>query len=147
MRKVYIILGTILLVFFIYLAVNVPFNLQVRGTEDPVIAHVDLQEIFENHPDKIKAEEELNEMARQAEEELTKKLKDLEESKHQEEINKYQQEIEEKEEELIAEILKDIEQKVIGIAQKENVDLVLNGDKVYLGGYDLTTEVIEDRNE
>ncbi|MFW5986297.1 MAG: OmpH family outer membrane protein, partial [Halanaerobiales bacterium] len=114
-----------------------------RNDNPEKIAYVDIQDVFNQHPDKIAAEEDLNDLARNMQTELEKKTEDLSEEEQQKLLEQYQQELTEKENEMIEQILNEIEQLVNRVADEEDVKMVLDKKNVVFGGYDLTPEVIE----
>ena len=113
------------------------------GEEQPRIAFVNMVEIFERYPQKQMAEQEINQFALELEAELTEILADLPREEHQETIRKYQQRISEREQELIGELLQELDEMVVEAARREDIDLVLSREDVYMGGIDLTARVID----
>ena len=107
------------------------------------IAFVDVEMVFENHPEKERAEEELNMTAEEMQARLEDEAEDLEAGEQEELIQEYQKELEREEEELIGEVLNDIEETITGLAEEKGVEIVLEGKHVLYGGYDLTDEVLE----
>ncbi len=107
------------------------------------IAYVDVQEVFDHHPDKEIAEKELNEAAQSMQSELEEEADELSEEKQQELLQEYQADLSDKEQELIQEVLSKIEGVVESVAEEKEVRLVLDKKNVIYGGYDMTEEVIE----
>lgn len=143
MKKKYLAAGVIILLLA-FLAVYISGNFLLQNEAAKQIAYVDMWELFENHPDKDEAEEELNQLAREMEAELTETLADVPEEEHQALIADYQQRIETREEELIEEVLTDIDYLIVQAAEEEEeVSLVLEKENVTMGGYDLTPRVID----
>jgi len=106
------------------------------------IAYVDIQRIFELHPDKAEAEKELNKAAQMMQSELEKKVSDLNQEEQQELLNEYQSELSEKEQKLIQDVLTEIENAIQKVAEQKKVKLVLDKRNVIYGGYDMTEDVI-----
>lgn len=106
------------------------------------IAFVDIQKIFELHPDKAEAEKELNKAAQMMQSELEEKVSDLSQEKQQELLSEYQSELSEKEQKLIQNVLEEIENAIKKVAEEKKVKLVLDKRNVIYGGYDMTEDVI-----
>ncbi|MFW6378193.1 MAG: OmpH family outer membrane protein [Bacillota bacterium] len=107
------------------------------------IAFVNLQEVFEAHPDKGEAEEQLNLEAQEMQSELEEEADELGEEEQQQLLQEYQEELSQREQELIQEVLADIEDLLNQLAEEKGVSVVLDGQNVLYGGYDLTPELIE----
>lgn len=118
---------------------------QVLASEDAEgkIAFVDVQEVFEVHPDKQNAEQELNEAAQKMQSELETQANDLSEEKQQDLLNNYQSELSQKEQKLIQNVLEKIEKAIQEVAEEKKVKLVLDKRNVIYGGYDMTQDVID----
>lgn len=106
------------------------------------IAFVDIQKIFELHPDKAEAEKELNRAAQMMQAELEEKVSDLSQEEQQDLLEKYQSDLSQKEQELIQDVLEEIETAIKKVAEEKKVKLVLDKRNVIYGGYDLTEDVI-----
>ena len=107
------------------------------------IAFVDVETVFENHPEREQAEEELNLTAEEMQARMEDEAEDLEAGEREELLQEYQEELEREEEKLIGEVLNDIEETVTSLAEEKGVEVVLEGKHVLYGGYDLTDDVLE----
>ena len=107
------------------------------------IAFVNLQEVFEVHPDKAAAEEQLNLEAQEMQAELEAEADELSQEEQQQLLQQYQEQLTRREQELIQEVLVDIEGLLNQLAEEKGVSVVLDGQNVLYGGYDLTPELIE----
>ena len=124
-----------------------PFSTLARGEAEGRIAFVDVQKVFELHPDKSTAEKELNEAAQLMQSELEEKANDLSQEKQQDLLTEYQNKLSEKEQQLIQSVLQEIEDAIKSVAEEKQVKLVLDKRNVIYGGYDMTQDVIDYINE
>jgi len=115
--------------------------------EEGIIAYVNLEELFEAHPDKALAEEKLNLEARELQQELEEKADELSQEEQQQMLQEYQQILSEREQELIAGVLEQIEGLIIELAEENGFQVVLDGQNVLYGGYNLTPDIIERMEE
>src|SRR6056297_419827 len=140
--KYLLILG--LIVVLMGAAINfIPANQIMAGDEaQDKIAYVDIQEVFDIHPDKANAEKKLNELARSMQEGLEKKAKELSEEEQQEMLSEYQKKLSEEEQGLIQNILNDIDKAINTVAEEKKVKMVLEKKNVVYGGYNMTQDVI-----
>ena len=111
--------------------------------EEGIIAYVNLEELFEAHPDKALAEEKLNLEARELQQELEEKADELSQEEQQQMLQEYQQILSEREQELIEGVLQQIEGLIIELAEEKGFQVVLNGQNVLYGGYNLTPDIID----
>ncbi len=118
--------------------------IRAEEEERSEIAFVSVQEVFENHPDKEQAEEQLNLEAQEMQMELEEEAEDMGENEQQQMLQEYQEELSRREEELIGEVLQDIEQVITELAEEKNLEVVLEGENILYGGYDLTPEVLDE---
>ncbi len=116
-------------------------------TVESDIAFVNVQEVFENHPDKAEAEEQLNIEAQEMQRELEEEVEEMEEGEQQDILQEYQERLSRREEELIGEVLQNIEDVITSLAEEKDLEIVLEGENVLYGGYDLTPEVLEEIEE
>ncbi len=114
-----------------------------RSETEGKIAYVDLQNLFNEHPDKAEAEKQLNEIARSMQSELEEKAQDLPEEEQKELLDQYQNELSNQEQELIKNILDKIDQAVDSVAAKKEVKIVVDRKNVVYGGYNMTQDVID----
>ncbi len=126
-------------------AINfIPVNKIMAGDEvQGKIAYVDIQEVFNVHPDKDSAEKKLNELARTMQEDLEKKARELSEEEQQEMLSEYQKNLSEEEQGLIQNILADIDEAINTVAEEKQVKMVLDKKNVVYGGYNMTQDVID----
>ncbi len=134
--------GLVILLFLTVFNFSVTDKTIAGDEAEGKIVYVDIQEVFDNHPDKEKAEKELNDMALSMQEELEEKAADLSEEEQKKILNEYQQQLSEKEQNLIQAILNDIDEAVKKTAEEKKVKMVLERKNVLYGGYDLTQDVI-----
>ena len=121
-----------------------PFNtLSARDEAQGRIAYVDVQEVFNIHPDKASAEKQLNKKAQTLQAELEKKAKELSKNKQQKLLQQYQSQLSEKEQKLIQDVLVKIEKAIKKVAEEKEVKMVLDKKNVIYGGYDMTQNVID----
>jgi outer membrane protein len=106
------------------------------------VAYVNLEKIFAEHPAKTAAEQTLNNKAAEYTRELETEAADLSGVEQKELLRKYQVQLHELEEELLAQVTKEIEEIIIKTAEEKNVKFVLEEDYVIYGGYNLTEEVL-----
>jgi len=130
-----------MMVFVLMLAVGVLMSAPAAAQGE--IAFVNLQEVFEAHPDKAAAEEQLNTEAQEMQAELEAESENLSEEEQQQLLQNYREELTQREQELIQEVLADIEDLLNQLAEEKGVSVVLDGQNVLYGGYDLTPELIE----
>lgn len=116
---------------------------RVLAQNEGLIAFVNLEELFEAHPDKAQAEEQLNLEAQELQQELEERAEDLSQDEQQQLLQEYQQRLNQREQELIQEVLGQIEGLIIELAEEKGIEVVLDGQNVLYGGYDLTPELIE----
>ena len=125
------------------LVLTVGFFMAAPAAAEGEIAFVNLQEVFEAHPDKAEAEAQLNLEAQEMQAELEAEADELSQEEQQQLLQQYQQELTQREQELIQEVLEDIEGLLNQLAEEKGVSVVLDGQNVLYGGYDLTPELIE----
>ncbi len=118
------------------------------GDENPDltgrIAFVDVEVVFEEHPERQEAEEQLNVEAEELQAELEAEAQELEQGDQEELLREYQQKLSQREEELISGVLADIEDIITDLAQEKGLEIVLEGENVLYGGYDLTPAVMDE---
>ncbi|MGM0420562.1 MAG: OmpH family outer membrane protein [Bacillota bacterium] len=107
------------------------------------IGIVNIQEVFEAHPDKTDAEAQLNLEAQEMQAELEEQADDLSQEEQQNLLNEYREELTAREQELIQGVLAEIEQLVNQLAEEKGLSIVIDSQSVVYGGYDLTPELIE----
>ncbi|MGM0415097.1 MAG: OmpH family outer membrane protein [Bacillota bacterium] len=134
-------ISRVMMVSVLMLAVG--FFMVVPAAAEGEIAYVNLQEVFEAHPDKAEAEAQLNSEAQELQAELESEADDLSQEEQQQLLQQYQEELTQREQELIQEVLADIEGLLNQLAEEKGVSVVLDGQNVLYGGYDLTSELIE----
>jgi len=115
--------------------------------EEEIIAYVNLEELFQAHPDKALAEEKLNLEARELQQELEEKADELSQEEQQQMLQEYQQILSEREQELIEGVLEQIESLIIELAEEKGFQVVLDGQNVLYGGYNLTPDIIDRMEE
>ena len=108
------------------------------------IGYVDMQKLFQNHPQKKASEVKLEGKAKKLKEELEAKGQKMDKEERQQLLQKYQEQLNQQEQELINGVLADINQKIQKIAEEKGISVVLNKSAVIYGGYNLTAEVLEE---
>jgi len=143
-RKNYLWILIIAVIFIALTAYYNPFTSLASDNNslEGEIAFVDIQKIFELHPDKAEAEKELNKAAQMMQSELEEKVSDLNQEEQQELLSEYQTELSKKEQKLIQDVLAEIENAIKKVAEEKKVKLVLDKRNVIYGGYDITEDVI-----
>lgn len=140
-KKYLVIIGIVILIGITLIA-N-PLQLMARDDAAGRIAYVDVQKVFNVHPDKGNAEKKLNQEAQSMQVELEEKASDVSKEKQQQMLNEYQQKLSQKEQNMIQNILEKIDNAIQEVAKKKEVKLVLKKKNVIYGGYDLTQDVID----
>lgn len=148
-RKYVLIIGIMVAMLLVgYAVINYPVNELIAQNESSGrIAYVDVVEIYNVHPQKEAAEEELGDMAQEMETALKEEAGELSEEEQQEAVENYQQELSTREQQLIETILNEINEIVQDVAEEKEVRVVLEKQNIIYGGYDLTPEVKEYINE
>jgi len=107
------------------------------------IGYVNIALIFEQHPEKFRAEQLLGEEARRLQAVLEEQVEELEPEEQQALLEEYQQQLIHKERELVRAVIDEIEKTVGSIAREQEVEVVLERQNVIYGGRDLTPAVLE----
>ena len=144
MKKKYLLFsGTLLVILALFVLFNPLSSLRAQDEAAGRIAVVDVQEVFEAHPEKESAEEQLNKEAQSMQSDLEDEAKDLTGEKKQQLVQDYQSQLSQKEQELIKGILKKIQEAIKEVAAEKDVKIVMEKKNVIYGGYDLTQDVID----
>ena len=106
------------------------------------IGYVDMQKLFQNHPQKKSSEEKLEGDAKKFKKELETKGKTMDKEERQELLKKYQEELNSQEQELINQVLADINEKIRKVADRREISIILDKSAVIYGGHNLTSEVL-----
>ncbi len=118
--------------------------LQAEGSSNRLaIGYVDIPLIFEQHPEKFRAEQILSEEARRLQALLEEEAEDLEPQEQKDLLERYQMELMLKERELIQAVVGEIEKIVEQVAIEADIEIVLERQNVIFGGHDLTQAVLE----
>lgn len=107
------------------------------------IGYVDIPLIFEQHPEKFKAEQILSEEARRLQALLEEEAEDLDSQEQKDLLERYQMELMLKERELVLAVVGEIEKIVEQVAIEAEIEVVLERQNVIYGGYNLTQAVLE----
>lgn len=107
------------------------------------ITYLDTQFIFDKHPAKKEAEQELNQYAKELQLELETEIQSIPKEEHQKIINEYQNKLSNREQTLIDQIVEDIKKATNQVAQNQEVLVVLKDETILKGGYDITNLVLE----
>ncbi|MGM0501829.1 MAG: OmpH family outer membrane protein [Bacillota bacterium] len=108
------------------------------------VAYVNMQQLFQGHPQKELSEGELEKQAKKLKKELESKGKTMDKEERQELLQQYQTQLNQQEQELIAGVVDDINQKISEVAEEQDVAVVLDKSAVIYGGYNLTPAVLEE---
>ena len=148
-KKYLFVAVSVILLIGLFGMLNPLDNLMARDNASGRIAYVDVQKVFNVHPDKVSAEKELNEVAQSMQSELEKKAKDLAKDEQQALLKQYQSKLSQQEQELIQNVLIKIEEAIKEVARENEVRMVLDKKNVIYGGYDMTQDVINyiDKNQ
>lgn len=138
-----IIAGVVVLLVGLFAALNPLEGVIATNTTNGKVAYVDLQAIFNAHPDKLSAEAELNEKARNYQQQLEEDADELARDEQQQLIEEFQKELSNREEQLIQLVLDDIDQAIDQVAAQKELKVVMDKKNVLYGGYDLTQDVID----
>ncbi|MFW6237802.1 MAG: OmpH family outer membrane protein [Bacillota bacterium] len=118
-------------------------NMLTGNNSQEEMVYVDMQELFNSHPRRYEAEEELNELVQSMQQKLEEQAEDISGEEQQEMLQEYQSELSEREQELIQEILDDVEQAIDKVAAEEDYELVLERRNVVYGGNNITDIVLD----
>ncbi|MGM0369035.1 MAG: OmpH family outer membrane protein [Bacillota bacterium] len=141
---------SLLLILSIALIITNPINAEDEVKQEELkeeIGYVDMQKLFENHPQKESSEQKLEGDAKKFKEELETKGKTMDKEERQELLKKYQEELNSQEQELIDEVLADINEKIRKVADEQEISIILDKSAVIYGGYNLTSEVLAEMEE
>ena len=118
--------------------------IQARSDEKkPTIGFVNIQLLFQQHPEKLKAEEFLHEKATEMQQSLEVESQDLSGEEKQELLERYHRELTDLEQELIAGVVAQMDAQIREIAMEAGVTVVLESQNVIYGGLDLTNAVLD----
>lgn len=106
------------------------------------VAYVNLERVFAEHPARTAAEQTLNNKAAEYTRQLEEEAADLSGVEQKALLRKYQGQLHELEEQLLAQVTKEVENIIIETAEEKEVKFVLEEDYVIYGGYNLTDEVL-----
>lgn len=141
--KFAVVIGLILIITGFLVLVYPQTNIAAGDDAKGRIAYVDLWTVFNVHPGKASAEEELNMLAQDMQAELEEKASDLPEAQQQEMLQEYQTKLSQQEQELIEGIIDEIKAAIVDVAEEKEVKLVVDKQSIFYGGYDLTQDVID----
>lgn len=142
-KKYLVIISIVVVLIGFAFFVNPLEQLMARDDAAGRIAYVDVQEVFDVHPDKSSAEKQLNQEAQAMQAELEEKANDVSKEEQQEMLNEYQQKLSQKEQDMIQGILEKIDKNIQEVARQKEVKVVLKKKNVIYGGYDMTRDVID----
>jgi len=140
-------IGAIALIFLligVYTFLDQSPILQARNAwRSEIAGYIDVQLIFEQHPQKFRAEDILQEEARKLQARFEEEAEGLTESEQRNLLERYRREFLVKEQELVRGVVQEIEKMVGRIAAEESIEIVLEKQNVIYGGKDLTPLVLE----
>lgn len=142
--KKYLLLTGIFVV--ICLSLILLFPVEDIGAQNELkgkIVYVDIWKVFNVHPEKEAAEKELNQLAQSMQSELESEAHNLPAGQQQEMLKQYQTKLSQREQELITDIINNIKDIIMDIAEEKEVSLVLDKKNIIYGGYDMTQDVID----
>lgn len=106
-----------------------------------VIGFVDIQAVFEAHPEKVVAEQKLSDEVQAMQAQLEKEVKDQSQEQRQVTMQKYQDQLAQREQELISQVIATIDEAIREVADESGIKVVLEKKNVIYGGEDLTQQV------
>jgi len=139
------IIFSLLLILCIGLIITNPINAEDEVKQEELkekIGYVDMQKLFQNHPQKKASEEKLEGDAKKFKKELETKGKTMDKEERQKLLKKYQEELNSQEQELINQVLADINEKIRKVADRKEISIILDKSAVIYGGHNLTPEVL-----
>ncbi|MCK8827592.1 OmpH family outer membrane protein [Natroniella acetigena] len=145
MSKQRILIGALVLLLA---AGSIMINLssEVRADANR-IGYVDLEEVYEVHPEVIKANQELEAEAQVLQNEFQQEMSQLDPEEDQEQMQQVQQQFQQQFAQLQEGQMEEIERKIqpdLDQARQElGLDLIVNQEVVVNGGQDVTEEVKE----
>ncbi|GAB6137318.1 OmpH/Skp family outer membrane protein [Halanaerobaculum tunisiense] len=117
-------------------------NQTAQANKKPQVGYVDMQKLFNKHPQKDTSEGKLQGEAKKLQQRLETEAKDLSKQKRQELLREYQQKLDQLERQLVGEVMEEINQLISQVAEEKDIKLVVDKSAVITGGYDLTDEVL-----
>ncbi|MBM7556992.1 OmpH family outer membrane protein [Halanaerobacter jeridensis] len=148
MKKV--LFFTLLLILSLGIIVTNPIKAEQNEVVEKGVAqigYVDMQKLFQNHPQKKASEQKLETEAQKLKEELKTRAKTMDKEERQKLLQKYQDQLSQQEQRLIEDVLADINEKINQVATKKEVSVVLDKSAVIYGGRNLTAAVMEKINQ
>ena len=141
-----------ILLFVISLAVIIANPIKAeedKAVSQPAsqIGYVDMQKLFQNHPQKKASEQKLEDEAKKLKEELKDRGKTMDKEERQKLLQKYQGQLNQQEQQLIEEVLTDINNKISQLAAENDISVVLDKSAVIYGGQNLTAQVLAEIKE
>ncbi|MFW5788261.1 MAG: OmpH family outer membrane protein [Halanaerobiales bacterium] len=143
MYKKYLLITAIAIVLIGLTVWINPLGIMASDDAAGKIAIVDVQQVFQVHPDKENAEKDLNEVAQSMQTELEQEAEDVDEEERKNLLEQYQTKLSEEEQKLIKNILGKIDTAIKNVAEEKEVRLVMEKENVIYGGYDMTQDVID----
>ncbi len=139
-----VLLAIIIVVGVFTVLTEGPSTLAGLGEEKKsTIGFVDIQLVFQQHPEKFKAEKILSEEAQRLQAKLEEEATELSAQEREQLLESYQRELMEMEQELVETVIGEIDATITEIAREREVAVVLESRNVIYGGQDLTREVLE----
>ena len=142
MNKKIIAVGLLLAVLVVGSFVIVQANSGSISGEQK-IGYVDMDRLFQHHPERGTAEDQLRKEAQKMQQELEEQAEGLEDQERQQLLQHYQGELQQLEEELIQGVMEDINEEIRQAAERNGVEVVFDKSVVVAGGHNLTEEVLE----
>ena len=141
-----------ILLFVISLAVIIANPIKAeedKAVSQPAsqIGYVDMQKLFQNHPQKKASEQKLEDEAKKLKEELKDRGKTMDKEERQKLLQKYQGQLNQQEQQLIEEVLTDINNTISQLAAENDISVVLDKSAVIYGGQNLTAQVLAEIKE
>ncbi len=115
-----------------------------RARAESSIGYVSILAIFDAHPEKDQLSFEFQQRADEMRAELEEEAQDLDPDEQERLVESYEQQLAQYEQELIAGLIDEIDDVVARVAERENVQVVLEAQNVIYGGLDLTELVLEE---
>lgn len=113
------------------------------GDVQNIVAFVDVEALFQVHPQREMAEFRLQQQAAEFQEEMEEEAKDRSAEEQQEIMHYYQEKLQQYEQDLVADILEEITEMVALVAEQKKIEVVLESSQLLYGGLDLTPAVLD----
>ncbi|WP_408955996.1 OmpH family outer membrane protein [Natroniella sp. ANB-PHB2] len=145
MSKQRILIGALVLLLAVG-SIMINLSSEVRA-EANKIGYLNLEEVYEVHPEVVKANQSLEKEAQALQNEFQQKMSQLDPEEDQEQMQQIQQQFQQQFTQLQQGEMEEIERKIQPdldqVRQELGLDLIVNQEVVVNGGQDVTEEVKE----